>query len=135
MGTEASTTCGLGVWRPEWIQRFARKEMYALVYSFIGIIQGMGFSYLTAVLSTIEKQFGIKSKETAWVFSGNEIRWCPNWYQMITLQNIIQPNLIHFCSTLPRPHKEADSLDFAIHDVDCFWIVPLRPSLLHPRQT
>jgi len=33
----------------------------------------MGFSYLTSVLSTIEKQFGIKSKETAWVFSGNEI--------------------------------------------------------------
>ena len=48
--------------------------VYALVYSLIGIIQGMGFSYLTAVLSTIEKQFGIKSKETAWVFSGNEIR-------------------------------------------------------------
>ena len=48
--------------------------MYAVVYSLIGVIQGMGFSYLSAVLSTIEKQFGIKSKETAWVFSGNEIR-------------------------------------------------------------
>ena len=35
----------------------------------------MGGSYLTTVLSTIEKQFGIKSKETAWVFSGNEIRF------------------------------------------------------------
>ena len=56
------------------MQKFARKEVYTLVYSLIGIIQGMGFSYLTAVLSTIEKQFGIKSKETAWVFSGNEIR-------------------------------------------------------------
>ena len=33
----------------------------------------MGFSYLSAVLSTIEKQFGIRSKETAWVFSGNEV--------------------------------------------------------------
>ena len=74
MYREMSTTCGLWVWRPKWLQKFARKEVYTLVYSLIGIIQGMGFSYLTAVLSTIEKQFGIKSKETAWVFSGNEIR-------------------------------------------------------------
>ena len=44
------------------------------MYSIIGIIQGMGFNYLSSVLSTIEKQFGIKSEETAWVFSGNEIR-------------------------------------------------------------
>ena len=74
MDRKISTTCGLWVWRPKWLQKFARKEVYTLVYSLIGIIQGMGFSYLTAVLSTIEKQFGIKSKETAWVFSGNEIR-------------------------------------------------------------
>ena len=48
-------------------------QVYAGVYSVLGIVQGMGFSYLSSVLSTIEKQFGIKSKETAWVFSGNEI--------------------------------------------------------------
>jgi len=33
----------------------------------------MGHSYLTTVLSTIEKQFGIKSQEAAWIFSGNEV--------------------------------------------------------------
>ena len=71
---DTTTTCGLASWRPGWLQRFARKEYYALVYSLIGITQGMAFSYLSTVLSTIEKQFGIKSKETAWVFSGNEIR-------------------------------------------------------------
>ena len=30
-------------------------------------------SYLSVVLSTIEKEFGLKSKEAAWVYSGNEI--------------------------------------------------------------
>ena len=50
-------------------------QIYVLVYSVIGIIQGMAFNYLSTVLSTIEKQFGIRSQETAWVFSGNEIRW------------------------------------------------------------
>ena len=49
-------------------------QIYVLVYSVIGIIQGMAFNYLSTVLSTIEKQFGIRSQETAWVFSGNEIR-------------------------------------------------------------
>eukprot|EP00092_Neocalanus_flemingeri_P008381 GFUD01009037.1.p1 GENE.GFUD01009037.1~~GFUD01009037.1.p1 ORF type:complete len:657 (+),score=126.71 GFUD01009037.1:144-2114(+) len=71
--TEATTSCGLFSWRPEWLQKLATKQVYAAVYSILGIVQGMGFSYLTSVLSTIEKQFGIKSKETAWIFSGNEI--------------------------------------------------------------
>jgi len=70
---KTTTSCGLFSWRPAWLQRFATKQVYAAVYSLLGIVQGMGFSYLSSVLSTIEKQFGIKSKETAWVFSGNEI--------------------------------------------------------------
>ena len=30
-------------------------------------------SYLTAVLSNIERRFGLQSKEVAWIYSGNEI--------------------------------------------------------------
>ena len=30
-------------------------------------------SYLSVVLSTVEKEFGLQSKEAAWVYSGNEI--------------------------------------------------------------
>ena len=33
----------------------------------------MSYTYLSSVLTTIEKQFGIKSQEAAWIFSGNEI--------------------------------------------------------------
>jgi len=68
-----TTSCGLGSWRPSWLQSLASRQAYTAIYSLLGIVQGMGFSYLSAVLSTIEKQFGIRSKETAWVFSGNEI--------------------------------------------------------------
>jgi len=71
--SKTTTSCGLFSWRPTWLQSLATKQVYAAVYSILGIVQGMGFSYLSSVLSTIEKQFGIKSKETAWVFSGNEI--------------------------------------------------------------
>ena len=39
----------------------------------MGVSQSMIFGYLSVVLSTIEKQFGVKSAEIAWVYSGNEI--------------------------------------------------------------
>jgi len=73
MENKSTTTCGLFGWRPKWIQRFARKEIYVLLYSLIGAVQGMSNTYLSSVLTTIEKQFGIKSQEAAWIFSGNEI--------------------------------------------------------------
>jgi len=69
---DKSTSCGLLSWRPQFLQRFASRKTYLFIYSLLGIVQGMGSSYLTTVLSTIEKQFGIKSSETAWIFSGNE---------------------------------------------------------------
>ena len=47
--------------------------MYVLLYSLLGALQGMSYTYLSSVLTTIEKQFGIKSQEAAWIFSGNEI--------------------------------------------------------------
>jgi len=73
MEKDRTTTCGLFGWRPRWIQRLARKEVYTLLYALLGAVQGMGYTYLSSCLSTIEKQFGIKSQEAAWVFSGNEI--------------------------------------------------------------
>eukprot|EP00096_Caligus_rogercresseyi_P000863 TRINITY_DN11425_c0_g1_i1.p1 TRINITY_DN11425_c0_g1~~TRINITY_DN11425_c0_g1_i1.p1 ORF type:complete len:638 (-),score=124.92 TRINITY_DN11425_c0_g1_i1:540-2453(-) len=68
-----STSCGVGRWRPKWLQRFATRREYMLVYCIIGIIHGMLFSYFSTILSTIEKKFGLKSQEIAWVYSGNEI--------------------------------------------------------------
>jgi MFS family permease len=51
----------------------ASPKLYLALYAFIGVLQGMTFSYLSVVLSTIEKRFGLQSKEAAWIYSGNEI--------------------------------------------------------------
>ena len=75
---DRSVTCGLFGWRPQWLQRFRSKKLYLFLYSVVGIVQGMMFSYLTVVLSTIEKRFGLKSKEAAWIYSGNEISQVKN---------------------------------------------------------
>merc|ERR1711887_526017 len=70
---ERETQCGLGPWRPKFMQFFASKKVYMFFYGMIGIIKGMQYTYLSAMLSTLERKFGIKSKETAYLMSGNEI--------------------------------------------------------------
>ena len=70
---DRSATCGLFGVRPTWLQRFLTHKMFLVTYIMVGVTQSMIFSYLTVVLSTIEKQFGLQSKEAAWIYSGNEI--------------------------------------------------------------
>lgn len=84
--------CGLFNWRPSYLQRLASPKIYIALYFLIGtyllndravmdvmdtrlagVIQGTTFSYLSVVLSTIEKEFGLKTEEAAWLYSGNEI--------------------------------------------------------------
>ena len=68
-----NNSCGLFTWRPNWLQRFVSYKYFIVVYLLLGVSQSMIFGYLSVVLSTIEKQFGVKSAEIAWVYSGNEI--------------------------------------------------------------
>ena len=51
------------------------RKTFMLVYVLVSIVQSMIFSYLTVVLTTVEKQFGLTSREAAWIYSGNEIRY------------------------------------------------------------
>ncbi|XP_071533825.1 solute carrier organic anion transporter family member 74D-like isoform X2 [Panulirus ornatus] len=67
------TQCGVGSCTPKWLQRFATKEVYMLVYCLVGVTQGMFFTYSVSVISTIEKRFKLTSKETGVLLSGNDI--------------------------------------------------------------
>ena len=64
---------GLFNWRPSWLQKVLSYKVFVLFYMLLSGTQTIILSYLTVVLSTIEKEFGLKSKEAAWVYSGNEI--------------------------------------------------------------
>ena len=70
---EHSNLCGLFSWRPAWLQKFLSFKLFVLLFMIISSTQTIILSYLTVVLSTIEKEFGLQSKEAAWVYSGNEI--------------------------------------------------------------
>jgi len=71
--SERETLCGLGSWRPRFLQPLASKKVYIFLYGALGIIMSMQYSYLSATLATLEKLFGITSKETALLMSGNEL--------------------------------------------------------------
>lgn len=55
------SVCGIGPFRPAWLQRLASTKAYVLVYGLIGMCQfGLG-SYFVATITTTEKRFKIPS--------------------------------------------------------------------------
>ena len=61
---DEDTQCGIGPCKGPCLQKLATKRSYLLVYSFLGLFQSMFFSYSIATLTTLEKQFKLKSQTT-----------------------------------------------------------------------
>lgn len=59
---EEGNFCGIGSWRPDWLQKFASKKAFMVVFSLLAIIQSMCWSYFTATITTLEKRFKISSQ-------------------------------------------------------------------------
>ncbi|KAH8021917.1 hypothetical protein HPB51_018766 [Rhipicephalus microplus] len=55
--TDSDYLCGVGNYRPNWLQRFATSRYYALVFGLLGIFQGAFRTYLVGTLSTVERRF------------------------------------------------------------------------------
>lgn len=56
--------CGLSIWHPPWMLRFANTKMFMAVYGLLGTIQAMSYMYFIVTLTTIEKRFKIPSQTT-----------------------------------------------------------------------
>ncbi|XP_054156342.1 solute carrier organic anion transporter family member 74D-like [Oppia nitens] len=56
------TACGIGSWRPQWLQVFASPLFFMINFAAIGIIQGMTGAYFIGSMSTLEKRFAFDSK-------------------------------------------------------------------------
>lgn len=66
-------TCGLFNFRPKWLQKFARKQVFLLVFCLTSVLQGMYFTYIVSVLTTIEKLYQLPSRTTGFIISSVEI--------------------------------------------------------------
>lgn len=62
---DEETSCGMGNFKPTYLQRYATPKSFLVVSSIIGILQGAFFTYFIGVLSTLEKRFSFDSKVSA----------------------------------------------------------------------
>ncbi|GBL94500.1 Solute carrier organic anion transporter family member 1B2 [Araneus ventricosus] len=65
--------CGIGCFKPRWMQPWATSRVYLILYSIIGILSGSYYSYLIGAMSTLEKRFAFKSKTSGFVMMLDEI--------------------------------------------------------------
>lgn len=55
-------TCGVGRWRPRWLQPMANPMMFLFILSLVAIAKGMANSMPYSLMSTIEKRYSFDSK-------------------------------------------------------------------------
>lgn len=71
--TDQDMECGLGPCTPRWLQRFASKQAFLMVFCIAWVLQGMYHTYFVSAITTIEKLFQIQSKITGIIMSATEI--------------------------------------------------------------
>ncbi|KAG8187163.1 hypothetical protein JTE90_020038 [Oedothorax gibbosus] len=58
----ADDQCGIGRFKPKWLQRFADPKVYLVIFCIVGVLEGAYFTYFVGVLTTLEKRFAFESK-------------------------------------------------------------------------
>ncbi|KAL5285653.1 hypothetical protein ACFFRR_007383 [Megaselia abdita] len=66
-------SCGYWFFRGAFIQRFANKTAYVILYGVVGLIFSMTYAYFNGTITTIEKRFKIPSRNTGIISVGNDI--------------------------------------------------------------
>jgi hypothetical protein len=61
---EGETRCGIGSWRPQFLQEFVTKPSFIGVFIITGVLHGAAWSYFTASISTLEKRLKMSSETT-----------------------------------------------------------------------
>lgn len=56
------TACGIWLYKPKWLQFFASKKAYVLVYGLLGLNELMLIAYFSGTLTTMEKRFKFSSQ-------------------------------------------------------------------------
>ncbi|XP_025419065.1 solute carrier organic anion transporter family member 5A1-like isoform X2 [Sipha flava] len=120
--TVEETLCGIGFFKPKWLQVFASKKAYVIVYGILGFNQLMLSSYFNGTLTTMEKRFKFSSQMSGIISSfwdlfsllsflitsyfagkGHRTRWLAIGFMFIGLSCFIRllPHIIY------GPGKEA----------------------------
>lgn len=68
-----SNQCGLCAFKPAFLQSFANKKAFIVVFCLTSVVQGMFYTYFVSALTTIEKLYQIQSTTTGLLMSAAEI--------------------------------------------------------------
>ncbi|GFY10768.1 solute carrier organic anion transporter family member 3A1 [Trichonephila clavipes] len=70
---DSDTICGIGSFNPKWLQAWANPRVFLTLYSLLGVISGMYYSYRVGALTTLEKRFSFNSQMSGTVMMVDEI--------------------------------------------------------------
>ncbi|CAL1277923.1 unnamed protein product [Larinioides sclopetarius] len=65
--------CGIGQFKPRWLQRFADPKVYLVIFCIVGVLEGAYFSYFVGVLTTLEKRYAFESKTSGIILIADSI--------------------------------------------------------------
>jgi len=93
--------CGIGSWKPNWMQRLASPKVFLFIFGAIGIIQGAAFTYMIASVTTLEKRYAFGSKISGLILIAD------NFMELITnplfgylANRVHRPRMIGFCQII-----------------------------------
>ena len=58
------TTCGISCFRSSFLQKFANKKVYVLLYGLLGCFNSATYAYFNGTITSLEKRFRISSRTT-----------------------------------------------------------------------
>jgi hypothetical protein len=70
---EKDLSCGFGYWRPKWLQKLAKPEIFIINFSLVAIFQGATFTCLIGSLSTLEKRYAFESKVSGFILIADNV--------------------------------------------------------------
>ncbi|XP_042908479.1 solute carrier organic anion transporter family member 74D isoform X2 [Parasteatoda tepidariorum] len=65
--------CGIGTFKPKFLQRFANAKCFLVFFCLIGILQGAYFTYFIGILTTLEKRYSFDSSVTGIILIADNI--------------------------------------------------------------
>ena len=65
--------CGLWSWRPSWLQPCANMKMFTVTLSLWSLFGSVNYSYFSAVVTQIEREFGLPSSVSGFIKNADNI--------------------------------------------------------------
>ncbi|CAL1277915.1 unnamed protein product [Larinioides sclopetarius] len=70
---DPDTLCGIGSFKPQWLQPWATPRVFLFLYSLLGVISGTYYAYRVGAISTLEKRFSFNSRISGTIMMVDEV--------------------------------------------------------------